>query len=49
MSVLTELLENFDFLPNEFKRHLMLIRELDERQKSKFLNNQFYVILTLYI
>lgn len=35
MSVLTELLENYEFLPNEFKRHLLLIRELEERQKGK--------------
>lgn len=35
MSVLTDLLENYEFLPNEFKRHLLLVRELEERQKGK--------------
>jgi hypothetical protein len=31
MSDLTELLETYEYLPNEFKRHLYLIRELEER------------------
>ena len=30
MSVLAELLENYDSLPNEYKRNFLLIRELDE-------------------
>lgn len=31
MSVLTDLLENYEFLPIEFKRQLYLVRELSER------------------
>lgn len=29
MSVLTELLENYESLPNEFKRNFLLMREID--------------------
>ena len=32
MSALMELLENFEHLPHEFKRHLSLIREQEEMQ-----------------
>ena len=40
MSVIQELQENFEHLPVEFKRHFLLIRELDERQNSKELENK---------
>ena len=29
MSVITELFENYDHIPVEFKRHLQLIKDLD--------------------
>ena len=34
MSVLTELLENYESLPNEFKRNFLLMREIDVLQNG---------------
>ena len=35
MSVITELFENYDHIPLEFRRQLLMMRELDERSNSK--------------
>ncbi len=37
MSVITELFENYDHIPLEFRRQLLMMRELDERSNSKIL------------
>jgi len=35
MSVITELFENYDHIPLEFRRQLLMMRELDEVSNSK--------------
>ena len=35
MSVITELFENYDHIPLEFRRQLLMMRELDELSNSK--------------
>ena len=35
MSVITELFENYDNIPLEFRRQLLMMRELDEVSNSK--------------
>lgn len=34
MSVITELFENYDHIPLEFRRQLLMMRELDERSNK---------------
>jgi hypothetical protein len=46
MSVITELFENYDHIPLEFRRQLLMMRELDERSNSKRIIG-FKIILEL--
>ena len=39
MSVIQELYENYDHIPHEFKRGLLMMRELDEVVVSKYSAN----------
>jgi hypothetical protein len=36
MSVITELFENYDHIPLEFRRQLLMMRELDDLSNSKY-------------
>jgi len=46
MSVITELFENYDHIPLEFRRQLLMMRELDERSNS---NNTTHLSLKFLI
>jgi hypothetical protein len=46
MSVITELFENYDHIPLEFRRQLLMMRELDERSNS---NNATHLSLKFLI